>query len=116
MISAKLKRNTYSDDDIKHWGSRKACMELLWCSPATERTLLRLCVATAAVHDIKTRRNAGQEKDNHGEPLKTVEIRDCFHHLSVVRFLSMLSVGVCHLFCFNRRPAALRRRHPLSLF
>ena len=77
MISAKLKRNTYSDDDVKHWGSRKACMELLWCSPATERTLLRLCVATAAVHDIKTRRNAGQEKDDHGEPLETVEIRDC---------------------------------------
>ena len=88
----------------------------VWCSPATERTLLRPYVVTSAAHGIKTRLHPGHEKDQHGKLMEKVEIHDRFDHLSFVRSLFMFSVGVFHLFSFNRRPAALRRRHPLSLF
>ena len=89
----------------------------VWCSPATEPTLLQPYVATSASHGTKTRVHPGHEKEDHGKLLeKRVEIHDFSDHINFVCSLFMFSVGVFHIFCFNRRPAALRRRHPLSLF
>ena len=91
-------------------------MKSVWCSPATERTLLRPYVATSAVHGTKTRVHPGHEKDDNGKLLEIVGNHYVSDNTNFVRFLFMFPVGVFHLFCFNRRPATLRRRHPLSLF